>query len=219
MMKTITNKTVTSFALLGVLLSTATSVLGNPEPPIVGIPAGLNPLGPQYSSPNGGAAVVFGQELFAAGGDVTVTFLGPTGASYDEHLFVSSPPSAYGNFMDNHSTANGTTYDLGTFAAGTEIVFGLYVDSTLNTFYDGPASRNFDGVVHAYMVNNYEGLANTTYVGFEDLLGSIADYNYVDEVYAFTGASAAPAPDASSTIPLLGMGLAALACFGRRLRK
>ena len=123
-----------------------------------------------------------------------MTFLGPTGASYDETLFVENPVTGYGTFMDNHSTANGTTYYLGTFAAGTEIEFGLDVLSSGSVWYDGPGTRNADGDVHAYMVNNYEGLADTTYVGFEDLIGSNvggnADFNYVDEVYAFTGASA-----------------------------
>ena len=181
--------------------------------------AAVDPTGPWYPSPNGGAPVAFGQELFASGGDVTLTFLGPTGAAYDEHLFVASPANGLGMFFDNHSTPNGATVDLGVIPAGTEILFGLFVDTTGNTFYDGPASRNFDGVVHAYMVNNYEGLPNTTYVGFEDLVADISDFNYVDEVYAFTGAAAAGAPDASSSLPLLAMSLTALAGFARRLKK
>jgi hypothetical protein len=70
------------------------------------------------------------------------------------------------------------------------------------------------------MVNDYEGLTDTTYVGFEDEAASLpADFNYIDEVYAFTGASAVSTPDASSTLPLLGMGLTALAGVARRIRK
>jgi len=148
-----------------------------------------------------------------------VTDLGPTGASYDEDLFVSMPSTGYGIFMNDHSTPNGTTYDLGTFAAGTEIVFGLDVTTTGNVWYDGPGTRNADGVVHAYMVNDYEGLANTTYVGFEDESYPGGDFNYVDERYAFTGVAAAPAPDASSTLTLLGIGVTALAGVARRFRK
>ncbi len=56
----------------------------------------VNPAGPWYPFPNGGSPVAVGQELFASGGDVTVTFLGPTGASYDEHLFVASPAISSG---------------------------------------------------------------------------------------------------------------------------
>jgi hypothetical protein len=120
--------------------------------------------------------------------------------------------------MNDHSTPNGTTYDLGTFPAGTEIEFGLDVTTTGNVWYDGPGSRNTDGVVHAYMVNNYEGLADTTYVGFEDESYPGGDFNYGDELYAFTGV-AASTPDASSTMTLLGMGVTALVGVSRRFRK
>lgn len=222
----LTKKLVGTSAALVVVLSASAQVPSGPQPPTVATPAGLNPGGPWYPTPSGsyGVPVTVGQELFASGGDVTVTFLGPTGASYDETLFVENPVTGYGTFMDNHSTANGTTYDLGTFAAGTEIEFGLDVLSSGSVWYDGPGTRNADGDVHAYMVNNYEGLADTTYVGFEDLIGSNvggnADFNYVDEVYAFTGASATSSvPDTSSTLPLLGLALSALACVRRRFQK
>jgi len=161
---------------------------------------------------------------------VYVTDLGPTSAGFDEQIFVASPTDGFnGLFLDNHGgTPNGTTFYLGTFAAGTEIEFGLDMldtggnplepDGTI--LYDGPGSRNPDGQVHAFMVNNYEGLADTTYVGFEDeLLDVPSDFNYVDEVYAFTGTSAAPVPDLPGTLPLLGLGLSGLAAFGRRFRK
>jgi hypothetical protein len=219
-----------SCALLGAVLSASAGPLpSGSSPGTTTTPLGLvtspedSPASPWYPTPSGhsGVPVTFGQELFASGGDVTVTFLGPTGAGYDEELFVASPNDGVnGLFMDNHSTANGTTFDLGTFAAGTEIEFGLDVLSTGNIWYDGPGSRNSDGDVHAYMVNDYEGLTDTTYVGFEDEAASLpADFNYIDEVYAFTGASAVSTPDASSTLPLLGMGLTALAGVARRIRK
>jgi hypothetical protein len=197
------------FALAAVLLGVSLSAKAD----------AVDPTGPWYPSPNGGAPLTTGQELFASGGDVTLTFLGPTGAAYDEQLFVYSPANGLGLFFDNHATANGATIDLGTYAAGTEIEFGIYVVDTGDTFYDGPGSRNVDGDVHAYMVNNYEGLPDTTYVGFEDLNGNTgSDWNYIDEVYAFTGVSAAIAsvPDASSTAMLLGLGAISLFAFARR---
>jgi len=207
-------------ALLGAVLSASAQLPSGASPGTAPLPPGLNPAGPWYPSPNGGSPVAAAEELFASGGPVYVTDLGPTGASYDEQLFVASPNDGVNNlFMDNHSTPNGTTFYLGTFAAGTEIEFGLDVFNTGNIWYDGPGARNADGVVHAYMVNNYEGLANTTYVGFEDLAASVADFNYVDEVYAFTGVGAAPAPDTASALSLLGMAMTAMACFGRRSRK
>jgi hypothetical protein len=217
-----------SSALLGLTLSASAQLPSGTAPPTAATPAGLN-TGPDtvdapwYPSPNGGSPIAVGQELFASGGPVYVTDLGPTGASFDESIFLASPnpadPLDYNNlFMDNHSTANGTTFYLGTFAAGTEIEFGLEITGNApdvgTIYYDGPASRNPDDNVHAYMVNDYEGLANTTYVGFEDA----TDFNYIDEVYAFTGTTSA-APDASSTMPLLGMGVTALVCLARRFRK
>lgn len=173
------------------------------------------PIIPTYPGGGSGIPVSVGQELFANGGDVTVSYLGWQGASYDEYLFVVSPPNGLGYFFENHTTPAGTTVDLGSFAAGTEIEFGIYVVNTGLTFYDGPGSRNVDGDVHAYMVNDY-GAVNTTYVGFEDesaVTGS--DFNYADEVYTFTGAQASAVPDASSTLPLVVASLAALFGFSR----
>jgi hypothetical protein len=187
-----------------------------------------SPASTVYPSPNGGLPIVFGQQLFSNGGDVTVTFLGPTGASYDEHLFVSTPtiasgPAAAGaHFFDDHATANGVTVDLGVIPNGTEIVFGLFVDTTGDTFFDGPAGRNPDNFVHAFMVNNYPDVPNSTYVGFEDLNGlGFSDWNYVDEVFAFTNTIARvnPAPEASTTLSLFGLGLLGLALLARRFRQ
>jgi hypothetical protein len=187
---------------------------------------GLNPAGPQYPFPNGGSPVAIGQELIAQGGPVYVTDLGPTGASFDEQIFVASPNDGFNNlFMDNHSTANGTTYYLGTFAPGTEVEIGLDILNSGGAlppnqiWYTGPGSRNPNGPdpgsVRAYMVSDYEGLGDTTYVGFEDY----QDFNYVDEVFAFTGTKSVMVPDMASTLPLLGLGLGGLAAVGRRFRK
>ncbi len=212
-------------ALLAVVLSASAQVPVGPPPPTVAPPSFLNySSGPTYPTPSGsyGVPVTVGEELFASGGAVYVTDLGPTGASYDEDLFVASPSLGYGVFMNDHSTPQGTTYYLGTFAAGTEIEFGLDVTTTGSIWYDGPGSRNADGVVHAYMVNDYEGLANTTYVGFEDESYPGGDFNYGDEIYAFTGVAASvnppTVPDLPGTLPLLGLGLGSLAAFARRHR-
>jgi hypothetical protein len=213
--------------MLGFVLSVSAGALpSGSAPPTAPIPAGLNPGGPQYPFPNGGAPVAVGQILTASGGPVYVTDLGPTGASFDEQIFVASPNDGFnGLFMDDHSTLNGTTYSLGTFPAGTEIEIGLeIIDSgggpnnpgglpADQIWYTGPGSRNSDGTVRAYMQGDYEGLTDTTYVGFEDYI----DFNYVDEVFAFTGTVSTP--DLPGTLPLLGLGLSGLAAFGRRFRK
>jgi hypothetical protein len=176
-----------------------------------------------------GTEIFVGQELFASGGDVTVTSLGPTGASYDEHLFLASPANGFGQFFDNHATLGGTTLDLGTFAAGTELEFGVYVNSTGNTWYDGPGSRNADGGVHAYLQNGYtylnpltSVLQTGTYVGFEDLYFPNSDFNYADLQYLFQGVAASvnppTVPDGASTMTLLGMGLGGLMAMARRFK-
>jgi hypothetical protein len=136
------------------------------------------------------------------------------------------------DYFENHTTPAGTSVNLGSFAAGTEIEFGIYILDTGNTWFDGPGSRNADGAVHAYMQNDYEGQPNLTYVGFEDEpydpsgaitpydpTGFNGDFNYLDEVYTFEGARAASAPDITGTLPLLGLGLSSLVAFGRRFRK
>jgi len=203
-------KLLISTMAVGLAVSAQAQVPVGPEPPTSPIPTGLDPSGPWYPTPSGttGVPVTSGQELFASGGPIYVTDLGPTAAGYDEQLFVEMPNTGYGLFMDNHSTGNGTTYYLGTYAAGTEFEFGLDVLTTGDVWYDGPGSRNSDGAVHAYMVNNYEGLANTTYVGFEDEPASFADFNYVDEVYAFTGAASVQVvPEPATYGALAGLGM------------
>jgi hypothetical protein len=183
----------------------------------------LDPHGPYYDSPNGGNPLASGQELFASGGDVTITFLGPTTAIYDDILFVATPANGLGQFFENHSTYNGTTVDLGNVDAGTEIEFGLYAYNSGQTWYDGPGGRNSDGQVHTYMVNNYEGLENTTYLGFEDLGATEnSDWNYVDDIFAVTGVNAGnpnTVPEITSTVSLLGFSLCSLMTFRRYFKK
>jgi hypothetical protein len=170
----------------------------------------------QIPYPNIGTAVTTPQELFANGGDVTVTFLGRGGAVYTDLLFLNSPANGFGTIFNNQTTPANTTMDLGNFATGTEMQFGIQVLNTQNTWLIGPGSRNSDGTVHAYL--QPDGV-NTTYVGFEDLDASVADFNYTDVQFTFTGLSARSAPDAASTLPLLGMSLAGLMAFARRFRK
>ena len=107
--------------------------------------------------------MVVGQELFASGGEVYVTQLGPTSAAYTEELFVQSPANGFGMFLNNHTTANGTTYDLGSYAAGTgDRIRSLRLRYSEYLVLTALVRATLTEPVHAYMVNNYEGLANTT---------------------------------------------------------
>jgi hypothetical protein len=71
----------------------------------------------------------------------------------------------------------GRVINLGTFPAGTELVFGITVQETRTTFKMGPGARNPDRVPHAIVECLGDGNAN---VGFEDKVNSDSlDYNDV----------------------------------------
>jgi hypothetical protein len=189
--------------------------------------------------PEVGTPVVFGQTLIANGGEVTVHMPAISGAFFDNYLFLFSPtprlafdsgPPPVNFLFWNHGIPG--TQSLGTFAPGTELIFGLYTSERsdsdndpqtpdeivpLATWYTGPGDRNEDGFVHAYMVNEYGGDPNSTYVAFEDLNGGTdgtgADWNYLDIEFVFTGASSIPEP---TTLSLAGLGLISLRAFARR---
>ena len=181
-----------------------------------------------------------GLELFAQGGDVQVTFEGG-GGLFDDYLFLASPvpsppflPAPANSFNVNpanylfyqHVASAGQTVDLGTFAAGTELEFGLYVEEPAGfgypngnpgqnfdtTYYTGPGSRNPDGAAHANVLNNFYG-PNTAFVGFEDW----SDFQYEDLQFKFAGLQgAAAAPDGGMTIAMLGLSLSGLAFIRRK---
>jgi hypothetical protein len=186
------------------------------------------------------AAPVLGAQLIATGGDVMATFLGHTaGFTNDLYLFDASDLStplavtgvtgpgfggAAGLIFTNHTTPVGTTINLGSFAAGTELVFGIYVRNTGDEFFMGPANRNVDNVFHA-AVDNGAAPAFPGYgvipvgsigVGFEDLLNG-GDLDYDDLGFAFSNVRNAQVPEPAALV-LLGLGFAGAAAR-RRARK
>ena len=170
-----------------------------------------DPSGPvPYPSP--GTHIPVGESVYASGGDVQVTFLGKGVATYTDLLWLSSPGSAYSSpstpIFNNQTSPANSVVDLGSFSAGTELVFGMTDQNVSQTFYTGPASRNPDNTVHAYVVNNYPA-NGSTYIGFEDLgTNNGADFNYTDVQFTFTGITGAvPEP---STVALVGLGAAGL---------
>lgn len=149
-----------------------------------------------------------GLAVIASGGKVTATYLGTTAAySNDLHLDL------FGNgvIFNNHTTAVGSIFDLGYFAAGTELIFRLHVNYTGNNFFTGSASRNPDGLAHARVQENWK--PGTTLVSFEDLRGLPEGiYGYNDLSFSFTNTQTSSVPESSPfALMLAGLGLLVVA--------
>lgn len=153
-----------------------------------------------------------GLKIFTTGGKVTATFEGRD-AGYSHILFLDNGDADYGNdlqLFDSASATTGSTALVGIFSAGTELLFRLLV-SDGNSYFSGPAARNYDNFPHASVQSNWK--PGTTLVGFEDLpYGGDRDYN--DLAFSFTN-TVAPVP-LPATLPLLAAGIAGFAALRRR---
>ncbi len=121
-------------------------------------------------------------KVYASGGNVQVTILGGD-AGYTSMLRLESP--FFRDIGKNKGGDVGRTVDLGSFAAGTELVFSIYVYNTGQVFYTGDAARNPDGVEHARI---YQQGSNFVDIGFDDSWNA-GDRDYNDMLYRFTGLS------------------------------
>ena len=164
-------------------------------------------------------SILGGSLIVQNSGEVFATFQG-SDASYTSTLFLQNTGQ---NLFVNHDTSVGSTISLGTFEAGTELIFGLNVHDTGETFFTGAGFRNDDGLAHAFL-NDAFGEEGEALVSFEDLLGG-GDEDYNDHEFSFTNVKAEealppkdthPLPEPSTAI-LLGSGLLGLAAW--RLRK
>ena len=165
------------------------------------------------------AAPILGQQIYYEGGNVSVTVL-PYEAGYTSNLYLFS---AGGPILIANSSEVGKIVDLGNLAAryniqpGDELIFGISVLNTGNTFLMGPGARNADGVAHA-TVDYAEGTTSDfATLGFEDLFGG-GDRDYNDANFQLVGGigNVARVPEPASLI-LMVLGFAGLALVSRAL--
>jgi hypothetical protein len=140
-----------------------------------------------------------GGQLFATGGTVELD-VRPASAAFVTELFLRNDDGSRGPTLALN-TEVGKHVVIGPFPAGRELVFGIFVRNTGQTFLMGPGTRNPDGVAHARVTQIAERVFD---VGFEDTLGG-GDRDYDDNVFRFTGNLAPNEPpvadDRSLTTP------------------
>jgi len=156
-----------------------------------------------------------GGQIFATGGEVSVDVL-PSSSGFDNiiNLFWGYTDANHNITdvtyigVDNHLA----TVNLGTFAAGTELVFGIV--SPQGTFLMGDGSRNADGLAHGWVgwYPTVDGFSESWVVGFEDLLtGGDRDYN--DAIFRVNQTAAVPEP---GSLALLAAGIVGLVIARRK---
>ena len=160
------------------------------------------------------------QTLVTTGEEVGLWFVGSDAAF--ESVLLLRAPRFRGPFFPNHDTATGDTADLGFFEAGAELVFGLNVRTTEDTFFTGAPSRNADNQIHARM-SAWSGTPSIpprgVRVDFEDLFGG-GDLDFNDYSFVVTGAKlveSAPVPEPTALV-LSASGAAMLLARRRRWR-
>jgi hypothetical protein len=152
----------------------------------------------------GVAGAGIGSPVIAPGGELTVTIL-PATAAYTNMLYLTDGAGLAAPVFIASNKQVGDTVLLGTFEAGTELVFMISVLDTGDKFYTGEAGRNFDGLEHANVMALDHG---TIFVGFEDQEAG-GDRDYDDACFEL--ARSVPAPGA---LTLAGAG--ALTLLRRR---
>jgi hypothetical protein len=122
-----------------------------------------------------------GGQVFSAGVELQVEILpfNPAAIFTSEIYFLS--PGGGRQFLGTNRDV-GQVAQLGTFLAGTELIFEIFVLNTGDTFRIGPALRNPDGIAHAIIECVEAGKA---IVSFEDLFNG-GDLTYNDVRFQIT---------------------------------
>ena len=165
--------------------------------------------------------------IVASDGEVVAQYLGTT-TTANSDLYLVSPAGAYVPVIfNNYDSPIGLLVDLGSFTAGTELIFKLHVNTTLNDFYSGDPSRNPDGKAHARVDDALSPIQ--TLVEFEEQFGAPeGSQGFNDLKFAFSNVrstlpqlpSPIGVPDGGSTMALLSLSVTALlGCFRRMKRQ
>jgi hypothetical protein len=157
------------------------------------------------------AAGTEGLSVIATGGEVSATFEG-NGGAYTALLYLGSSST---ELFNNQATTPGTVVSLGSFAAGTELVFRMHVNNTGDDFYSGPADRNVDQFAHARAQADW--LPGITLLSFEDLR-SVPEgiYGYNDLSITLKGVTVSAVPEPTSVALALAGMLAVAGRSGKR---
>jgi len=158
-----------------------------------------------------------GLPIFVTSTDPVIATYQGNSAAYSNDLYLMldqfGKPGDDGNpandlfIFNNHATPVGEMQSIGTFSAGTELMFRLHVNNTGYDFFTGPSSVNADGQFHARVEGNWQ--PNTTLVSFEDLYDpSGRSSNFNDLSFSFSNTAIAPIPEPEIYAMLLaGVGL------------
>ena len=133
-----------------------------------------------------GIEYTLGEQIFSTGGNVQVSILegNPNAGFVSElQLFFSLDPNGESTLIGTNKEF-GKTVDLGTFPSGQELLFGIYVTDTDQTFFLGSADRNPDNVIHAGLATIAPGVINAT---FEDSIDEPV-FSYNDVQFQVSGA-------------------------------
>jgi hypothetical protein len=155
-----------------------------------------------------------GSVIVETDGEVVATFQGHS-AGFTNQLFLDSPANALGILFTNQTTAVGTQVNLGSFTAGTELVFRMNVTDDGNNFFSGPASRNPDNITHAFVDDGL--IPDETYVAFEDILGG-GDLNFNDLTFSLTNTRIENIVPEPGALVLCGLGCVFAAMWRRAKR-
>jgi hypothetical protein len=146
--------------------------------------------------------------------NVIATYQGNS-ASYSNNLLLSAPVNGLGTIFNNQTSPVGSTFDLGSFAIGTELIFELNVTNTGYSYFTGAAARNPDGMAHARVENAWQ--PNTTLVSFEDLYGTPEGAGgFNDLSFSFTNVTSVNAVPEPETLALMLAGLGLVGTIARR---